>query len=258
MPGGSGGPNFTATVKAALRLAYTFTFGALYNAVAGLAVTIAYALRIATRPAFDVTTSMTHDSIAEVNPGIDTSTRLALSGVEVQPAANIVQIRYDLTRRVGADVVTQEAHLGRSDWATITNAQGLNGVGGNATFAGSALGVRSGRLVGNYANVVNKAVLAITSVKLHFYVTVAGTLLDNAEVQLTRRISGSDVVLQTITGNSSSVPITHDITAAIGGNWANIDSLEATVIASAALSELWTATVDAIELEIIAFTTDTL
>lgn len=194
------------------------------------------------------------------SPGIGLTQRFAQSSDRVvTPAFEVVQVKYELTKLVGANAATQTSSGGRSDWATITNAQG-DPNGTNATFAGNATGARGGNLVLDYANVTGKTDLAISLVELRFYGAVAGTALNNADVLFEYALGGTFTNLETITGDAtfSATPKSHDITAAIGGDWAKIDALTVRVQANAALGETWTASIDAVILRVLASVTDAL
>lgn len=174
------------------------------------------------------------------------------------PAFNIVQVTYNLTKRAGADAVAETAVGGRTDWASDASATGIHN-GGNATFAGNLLGARGGQLELSYPNSVGKSELTITSGKLYFYGSVSGTLLNNADVQLKYDVGAGFVTLETITGDAdfSATPKVHDISAALN-TWGKFDALRAAVSASSAAAETWSATLDAVEIEILANRTDAL
>lgn len=173
------------------------------------------------------------------------------------PAASIIQIKYDLVRRVGANAVTETAVGGRTDWTADADAVGLhNGV--QASMTGNALGARGGQLELSYPDALNKSELTITSATLHFYGNTTGTVLNNADVRLLYDVGAGFVLLETITGNAdfTVTPKSHDISAALD-TWAKHDALRAAVFASAALGETWVARCDAVELELTATRTDT-
>ena len=178
---------------------------------------------------------------------------------EAQGAAEIVQITYDLVHTSGANSVTETAIGGRTDWTNDTNATGVRN-GTNASIAGNAAGVRGGQLEFGFADLVNKAELAITSVTLKFYVRQAGTVLNNGDLKLKwRKDAGAFVVLETVTGdiNDLAAGRSFDISASITG-WSDLDALQAAVSFEAALGELQTADCDAVEVVIVATVTDAL
>lgn len=194
-------------------------------------------------------------------PAIVQAARISDFKVQEAPAFDIVQITYNLTRRIGGNAVTETAVAGRTDWASDANAiSGTGGVhdGSSATFAANALGARGGQLELSYTDAVGKGDLTITSAKLYFYGNVAGTLLNNADVQLKYDVGAGFVTLETITGNAdfSVTPKIHDITAALT-DWTKYNALRTACYASSALGEGWTAACDAVEIEILATRTDT-
>lgn len=161
---------------------------------------------------------------------------------------------YDLVHRSGASAVSEEAVGGRTDWASDANATGDHN-GSDATIAGNALGARNGRLVLDFADFPNKHLLIIDSVKLHFYSNQAGTIANNGDLkhQWRRATGGAWTTLATHTGNVDfmTTPQTFDITASIG-SWKDLEALQAGVEFNAAVAELQTAAVDAVEIEIVA------
>lgn len=193
--------------------------------------------------------------------GLFASNKQSGTPAKAQPAngAKIARIKYDLTHRSGSNSVTQTAVGGRSDWANITNAQGKHD-GSVAQIVSNTLAARGGRLDCGYADFVNKTPLTITSVKLNFYVSQSGTLLNNGSMRLQYWNGSSIVTLETITGDVSSLttPRTFDLTSVIN-TWALLNSLIAYVEVSygAALTQI-TGQCDAVELEVIATATDTL
>ena len=163
------------------------------------------------------------------------------------------RIGFDLVGRYGANAVAETAVAGRTDWTNDANATGVRN-GSSAGFAGDALGARGGQLELDYADPVGKDSLVISSARLLFYVQVAGTLLDNADVQLRYAIGGGAfVTAATITGdvNALTVPRVVDLTA-LATSWPLVASVRAAVRADAGLGETWTAALDAVELEVIA------
>ena len=215
--------------------------------------------RIAQTPGIAITENVTGTPVVAQTPALVLTQRFAQSGIVQTPALEMVQVTYNLTKLTGGNAATQTAVGARSDWASIANATGSNN-GTNATFAGDALGARSGRLDLAYANVTGKTDLTITLVQLLFYGSVAGTGLNNADVRLEYDLGGAVTTLETITGDAtfSATPKTHDITAAVGGLWSNIDALNTHVRAESALGELWTANLDAVMVRVLANVTDPL
>lgn len=267
------------TVRPAMAFALLGAAGAINVAKAvGIRITNQIALNIAQSPAVRLLLAPLSAYGTAVNAGIRTALlgvvgvlgltqlrpALALAAVIRQhltpltPACSIVRVVYNLTKRSGADSVAETAVGGRTDWASDANAAGIHN-GSNATFVGNALGARGGQLELSYPNSLGKSDLTITSATLYFYGSVSGTVLNNADVQLKYDIGAGFVTLETITGNAdfSVTPKVHDISAALN-TWAEFDALRAAVSASAALGETWSATLDAVEIEILANRTDTL
>lgn len=188
--------------------------------------------------------------------GLEVSPIMTLQGqsTPVDTGARIVKITYDLTRLSGANAVAEEAVVGRTDWASDTNATGKHDEV-VATIAGNALGARGGRLVLDYAAFVDKTVLVIDSVKLHFYTAQAGTIAGNGDFKHQWRRTSTDAwtTLATFTGNqdSQTTPATYDITASIEG-WNALNSLQAGVSFESAVAEVQTASADAVEIEVVA------
>lgn len=270
-------------VKPAVAFALLGAYGAsLAAANVGVRISTQIAIKIGQVPAVRVVLAALTAYGTTINAGIRT-TLLGVAGViglmnltpavrlstvirsfltPQIPAFNIVQVTYSLTKRTGGNAVTETAVGGRTDWASDANAiSGTNGIhdGSNATFAGNLLGARGGQLELSYPNSVGKSELTITSAKLYFYGSVSGTLLNNADVQLKYDIGAGFVTLETITGDAdfSATPKVHDITASLN-TWAKFDALRAAVSASSAAAETWSATLDAVEIEILASRTDSL
>lgn len=192
-----------------------------------------------------------------MNAAIQQTTVADLARPQETPAFEIVQIKYDLNRRVGGNSVTETAVGGRTDWINDANMPGLHN-GAVASITGNATGARGGQLELSYADSVNKGDLTITSAKLHFYVSLTGSALNNADFRLKYDIGAGFVTLETITGNidNMTTPRTYDLTGILT-TWTQYDSLRAACYADAAIAELWTANVDAVEVEIVATRTDT-
>lgn len=171
-------------------------------------------------------------------------------GVRVTPVVR-------LTDRAGANAVVETAvnnALGqpRTDWANDNDSLGLhNGV--TADFAGSAI-EQGGRLDLSYLDLTGLTDLVIDAVRMHFYVRVAGTALNNADVQLAWSKGAGLTTLETITSDVDSLvtPRSFTLPAAQFNSWAAVNSAQAHVRASSGIGELWTAELDAVELEVVA------
>jgi hypothetical protein len=188
------------------------------------------------------------------NPAFAQSTVISDFKMPETPACEIVQVVYDLNRRVGSNAVT---NTGAQTWTNPTNAQGIHD-GSNATHAGNLTAAHTAILSCEYVNHTNKTALTITQVNLHFYVSQSGTVLNNGDLRLRYNIGVGDVTLETITGDVSSLttPRTFDITTAIGGDWSKLDALRTLVEHRTDIAEnLINAACDAVELEIVASAT---
>lgn len=178
------------------------------------------------------------------------------------PAFNLVQTVISLVGTYPSDAVTQEAAT-RSDWTDLASAEGAPGAGSpvSATLTSNALGGRSGRLVLNYPDSVDKSQLTISKVELHYYVAQSGTVLSNGNLQLGYRFgAGGITTLATHTGNVNflSSPDVYDVTSAVAGDWGNIDAIAAAVTASYGLGIGITASTDAVLLVVTASRSDAL
>ncbi len=262
--GGPAAPNFIATVKAAVRQTIRMNLAPIPVKVAVRIVTFITARRDI-KPAVRIAASAVHSSLVAVKPAVKVRTVFALgpTSTPIKPAANLTQIKYTLDHTSGANAVTEV--LGSDGgWTSEANAGGVHN-GSDAAFAGQALNARDGTLILAYADFVNKTDLTITQVTLSFYrMFVSGTLLNNAFVRIGYRTDGSTtnanstVVLATFTGDQASTPLVYDITTDIGGSWTKLNGLVVQVNATAALGELWTAALDAVEVNVLAERTDTL
>lgn len=168
----------------------------------------------------------------------------------VVPGFVISELEYSLDSNKPANNVNQFPVNGRSDWTNLVNAVGAAD-GNVASFAANALGARGGELRLNFQNYLSKTELTITRVIVRYYVSVAGTTLNNATVRLSLFIPGSVYTLATITGDNAT-PRFFDITSIIDGDWSNLDAAQIGVTATSAVGQLWTATVDAATLEVEA------
>jgi len=174
------------------------------------------------------------------------------------PAYEIVQTTINLVSTRGVTTMTQSAVAGRSDWATITNAQGL--VDGTlATFAGNALGARAGRLDGVYAAPLDKTLLTITKVEMRFYVQTTNITLGNGQGLIGYRINnGADVQLAALTTlqNNLTTPLAYDLTSVVAGSWTTLGQLSAYITVSNPLGNGSGINLDAIHLYVEANRTE--
>jgi len=172
------------------------------------------------------------------------------------PAANIVRIKYDVVGRKGANSVTQvNGPCGGQHFTNITYAIGLHD-GQYTVCDGNLLAARCGRLNLGFAPSLGKTALTIVQVNLHFYYQVIRFISSSASGGYTL---GGDTQLfvDNASVNYGVTPRTFDITAAIAGNWANIDSIGAYFIADIGVAAIDdNVSLDAIELEVISTLTE--
>lgn len=192
--------------------------------------------------------------------GFSHDTRATVSAVAAPGGFDIVRATYNLDGAYGSDVVTQEAVSGRTDWASISNAQGTNN-GTVATIAGNAVAARNGRLRCDFANFTNKSSLTIDSVVLSFYGQKGGVGVGKFDGGY--RIEGvtADIFLWSISGTTASnfmtSPRVHDLTSARSWTWADLDAFDAFFQWSSAVAETGTAEADAVILTVTASATET-
>ncbi|MBI3990957.1 MAG: hypothetical protein HY350_02295 [Candidatus Omnitrophica bacterium] len=177
---------------------------------------------------------------------------------------NLLQIKYDLTHTSGSNSVSQVAEGGRTDWTSITNAQGLpNGTLTNVQSALDPLNTRGGRLNFAYANFPNKGPLNITSVKLYYYYRKIATLALGGYMRLYWNKGAGDTLvaehsfslIETI--DKLTTPLEVDITASIS-NWTDLDNLGASIAVSMSSGVGNSADADAIKLIVLGTITDLL
>jgi hypothetical protein len=182
------------------------------------------------------------------------------------PALAVTQIRDTLEHRRGGNAVAETAVAGRTDWTGDANA--VSGTSGRrdgvlASIAGNALEARGGRLDLSYPDHPDRTGFTISSVRLHFYVKQASTVLNNGDLRLAYGLDTDppdSTLLETITGDvdALTVPRTFDITAAVQASgssavqWAVLQGLRTSVRFESAAAEVQTADVDAVEVEIDA------
>ena len=256
---GGGTTNARSTVKPAIRLTNRLT-ALLATVKAGVRVSQGPSTRRLTqKPALRLSNIISGTpGTVSTKPALRLTNRITPPTTQTKPAMNITQVKYDLVSVKGSNSVTESAVAGRTDWVNDANAVGVQDAT-EAQFDGSALGARGGRLDFSYANYVNKTELTITKVELHYWLSTAGTVLNNADVQLQYDIGAGVVTLQTITGDVSATPAqVHDITSAIGGDWSKLDALTTHVRCDAAIAELWQCQLDAVEVRVEATKTDAL
>lgn len=188
------------------------------------------------KPAFLIAQRTTATFRTNVNAAATIANKTVASFFK--PAANtayeVVQTTITLVSGRGVQTMTQSPVGGRSDWATITNAQGfVNGT--LATFTGNSLAARGGRLDGTYAAPLDKTLLTITKVELRFYVQTTNITLGNGQGLIGYRINnGADVQLAALTTliNNLTTPLSYDLTSVVAGSWTTLGQLSAYITVS--------------------------
>lgn len=183
------------------------------------------------------------------------STVADLGKFSTAPAAKIVQIKYDLTGTYGATSAAASHPSGSTDWSNPSNATG-NPNASNATVASSLTAAVDAILTLSYAALPNKTALTITQVQVKFTASLTKSALGTPSLALRYSLNGTSyTTLQTITASNAG-PFTFDITAAVGGNWTNLQTLKAQLEFTSATGDTGSsATCDAVEFIITASTT---
>lgn len=143
-----------------------------------------------------------------------------------------------------------------SGWTNPGNATGTHN-GSNATVTGSATAATGGTLTLSFTPLTGKSALVISSVTLDLYGAQSGTTLGNGNYTADYSLNGGTTwtnFLPTQTGNFTN-DLGNDLTAAVGGNWANLQNVKVRVTASYAAANLSSATLDAVELKVTASVT---
>lgn len=191
----------------------------------------------------------------------DLLTQLSIAGLNDNNAAPTDSRSGLATWRQGA---TTAASTGSNAWTNPANAQGLEGVAGNATSADtSAIATWTSALtLSAYPDPdATFSSWTITSVKIVEYAQyTAGTLPAAGSWVLEYRITagGAFTALESLNAsfNSLAAPKTFDVTNTKPGGgawtWADINAFNAQVRYNSALAETSSAAVDAIVLEVVA------
>lgn len=211
--------------------------------------------RIQQKPAIGVTARAGGSPVSSsVKPAVDTDLRVGLKPVQQSPAAEIVRVVYSLNHRSGV----QSQSVSGDAWTNPSNVLGIHN-GTVASISASLTAAKSSVFTLPFADFVNKTDLTITTVRLHYYCSQTGTVLNNAATRLRYDFGGTDIELEILTGDVSSLttPRTFDITASVGGSWTQLNALRGIISFQSATAESYTFNLDAIELEVIATRTDT-
>lgn len=196
-----------------------------------------------TRPAMTVTTSASGAVGNEAAAGVAART-ISESDFQVadgEAGTKVGKLRIDLTRRSGADTVTQSGVNGRQDWTNIANAEGDDTSW--AQISGDALGARGGQLNFFYPAWTGKDDLTVTTCEILYYVRQDGTTLDNGDLRLIHQFPPTAQVHDlTIKDNSNytSNPYTVDISSEISA-LSDLDDLECRVRFSSTATQTFSA-----------------
>lgn len=195
-----------------------------------------------------------------------TATRSATAGVALSTLGDlgkfvasmggrIVQATYGLVRTKGAATAVNTRQSSSIDWVNPNNATAEHN-GTSATLTATAIAAADARLDFTQTASLNKTGLAITAVKLRFYYSITLGSLQTVNSVLSYAIgAGGYTVLATDVGAVDYLAAGRefDITAAINGNWASIDTLKprlSTTLGSNAVSG--SANADAVEVIVTA------
>lgn len=161
----------------------------------------------------------------EATVGIDAADRATGSPTRTNvPGLEVVQVETFLVA-LRRGVVTQEAFLGRSDWANVGNARVQDGA--VATLASSLLGERAGTLAWTMDNFVGKDSLAIERVRFGlFFASSARPLVGDRNLSAFVEVDGFTGSIEIVNGNATAQAYSHltdplivDATDAIEGGW---------------------------------------
>lgn len=154
--------------------------------------------------------------------------RTFLSTVQQQAfvAYDIIKTTYSYSGLYGATAAASAPVTGNTNWTNPNNAVGSNN-GTNATLAASLTAAANANLTLTYAAVANKTMFTITKVELLFYSALTVGLLQTASITYRYSLNGGTNYTQVFT---SSAAVTHsgfvvDITAAVAGNWNNLQNV---------------------------------
>lgn len=193
----------------------------------------------------------------DAKPAIATTAVITDFKITDVPALEMVQVKYDLIRHVGANAA---ANLGPQNWTNPNNATGLKD-GSNATSAGNLTAAQDFNLELNYANSVNKGDLVISAVRLDVYARVTGDATGlQSTVTISYDVGAGYVVLETILGNFDNLGTarSYDLTGILD-TWAKYDAFKVKVRHQTAIAATLVAgAVDAAEIDVTASKTDAL
>lgn len=209
-------------------------------------------------PAFDIdlngvtgtAVNQNHTPAVDIDASLKDAPAANLSQV---PSFDIVQITYDLTRIAGANATANFD----TAWTTPGNAVGLNGVGGNATCAGSVGGNTNGIEL-SYLNHVLKDELTIISATLNVYMNVVDATGLLCDTNLSYNIGAGFVALEpTIQGAFTNLTTPRSYSLPLLNTWPEYNALQFRAqCIFAALSSLANAALDAVTITIVASLTE--
>lgn len=180
-------------------------------------------------------------------------TDVAASYEPVTCQGSFSQLVYDATIVRSANAAVND---GPDNWTTPNNATGAPD-NADATRAGQALASTDGNLRLNYADFTGGIeTFTISLVQLRYDVIQSGTVLNNGGLHLEYRLAvGAWTSLAIYTGdvNFDASPDVYDITAAVGGDWTKLNTLEVRVRAVLGVgTALVTCSCDAVEVRVVA------
>lgn len=242
-------PEQSETVR--LGLTFEDTVAAVTDALVSLGIGAADTVDIAT----DLATFLINLSLSDTIGAQSETVSLAFTLPETVP----VQTEERTATATFREGATTAASTGTHPWVNPTNAQGLNGVGGNATSSDTnAINTHSSALtLDPYPDPVSDfSSWTITSVTVSEYASYTPGVLPAAGSWILQwRIgTGTYTNLESLNAafNSLTTPKVFDITAGIAGSWANLDGFNARVLYISGLAETSSAAVDAIVLTVVA------
>jgi hypothetical protein len=170
----------------------------------------------------------------------------ALAVPQQSAAAELVQVRYDLTARP----VNTVTGSGSPGFTNPQNAQGLR----NGTLASltGGVGAGNGTLTFTFPQQNARAALTVVSARVDFYVRLRGTVLNNARLRCL--IFGVTHLDTTADTDRLTTPLSVPLPA----DWAEVSALQAQVLGNTNAASTAVVEVDAVEIVITAFREDAL
>jgi hypothetical protein len=179
-----------------------------------------------------------------------------LSTVEqrAKPAFDLLKTTYAYSGNYGAITAASAAVTGNRNWTNPANAQALPN-GTVATLTATATAAANANLTLTYAAVTGKTAFPITQVLLVFHASLTVGILQTVSMVGRYSLNGGTNYTQLFSRNAAfnnlAAGEVFDITAAVGGNWANLQNVRVQVQANMRTSiGTGTASVDAARLVI--------